>query len=126
MNDTRFNRLESRVEKLDDKIDGIKEDIGELKVDIRVFQEKVESHVAGDDKIIQTIVPTLHQFKSFVENDLSSIKYIVEVHKAKELTEKLREEKKKKIKSSLGIASVVVSLVTGVVYKLFQMGIIKF
>lgn len=126
MNDSRFERLEDRVEKIDDKVDNIREDIAELKGDMKLFSSKIERHVAGDEKIINAVMPTLHQFKLFVENDLGAIKDIVKMEEARQINEKLKAEKKKKLQTNLAIISTIASIIGGIVYKLVQMGLVKF
>lgn len=126
MTEDRFGRLEDRVHKLDDKIDLIKEDVGEMRGEMKLFSHKIERHVAGDEKIINAIVPTLNQFKLFMENDLETIKSLVKYEEARLINEKLKAEKKKKLQTNLAIISTVVSLIGGLIYKLVQIGLIKF
>lgn len=126
MNDQRSSRLEDRVERLDGKIDAIKDDVAELRTDLRVFTIQIEKHVMGDEKIITEIVPVLSQLKVFLEKDLPQIQSIIFKEEARKLLEKETLEKRNKQKVNLAIIASIVSITLGAIYKLYQMGIIKF
>lgn len=126
MEKLRFDRIEDRVEKMDDKIDHIKDELYGLKSDFKIFSHKIERHVAGDEKIITEIQPTLNDFRDFIRNDLPIIKELAKKELVKNEIDKMTTKKLHNWKLILGVVAAATSIVGGVVYKLFQIGVIKF
>ena len=65
---------EARFQRLEDKVDKVKEDIHEVKeqltaqiLDMRNHIEKVEEHIAGDNKIIKELEPVLAKLPHIVQ-----------------------------------------------------------
>jgi methionine synthase II (cobalamin-independent) len=70
MDETRFTRLEKRVDEIKDDLSEVKADvkitthtIDDLKTSFRDYTETVKKHVNGDEKIITEIQPIIEQFK---------------------------------------------------------------
>lgn len=70
MDDTRFSRLENRVDEIKDDLADVKAEqrvtnhhIETLNKNMEIHSELVKSHVAGDDKIITEIAPLIEEFK---------------------------------------------------------------
>lgn len=82
-----FDKLEARVEKLDDKVDVIKDNLTELRVEVKAYTQEVVRHVGGDDKVIVEIMPTLLTFREFCKEDLPQIKEILLERKANMIIE---------------------------------------
>jgi hypothetical protein len=122
MDANRFDRLEARVEKLDDKIDQVKLDLTELKVDVKNYAKEVKYHVEGDEKIISEIIPFIHSFNSFLNNDMPQIKQVILNEEARKIAQKESLIKKTNWKMN----SSILSAIAGIVYTLYKMQIIKF
>ena len=82
-----FDKLEARVEKLDDKVDVIKDNLTELRVEVKAYTQEVVRHVGGDDKVIVEIMPALIMFREFCKEDLPQIKEILLERKANMIIE---------------------------------------
>lgn len=96
---------ESRFQRLEDKVDVIKDEVAELKSDMKVHMAMVERHVSSDERIIQKINPLLDKFDEVVE--------VVEEHK---FDKKLRQKKMQAISKwtkRLGLVSVIISVIIG-------------
>lgn len=122
MDGKNLDRLEARVEKLDDKVDQVKDDLSELRLDVRAYAIEVKKHVEGDEKIISEIVPFIHSFNHFINNDLPNIKQLVINEEARKVLEKQSFVKKSNWKLNLSILTGILSIV----YTLYKMDIIKF
>lgn len=64
---------ESRFDKLDNKIEKVREDVSELKVDLKahiveskINMDVIRDHVAGDKKIINAIEPLMSELPDLV------------------------------------------------------------
>lgn len=117
-----FDRLEQRVEKIDDKVDQVKLDLTELRGDVKAYANEVKKHVEGDEKIISEIVPFIHSFNHFINNDLPNIKQLVLNEEARKIAQKESLIKKTNWKMNLSLVSAVI----GIFYTLYKMDIIKF
>ena len=116
---------EKRLERLEDKVDVIKEDVTELKVELRLHMEKVDEHITGDKKIINEITPLLsslpalidmaqdHQFKKKMMEEKEE-----EAKHSKILTE-AKNAKWKNVAIKVGIVTTIISTVAGIYYKLY-------
>lgn len=111
INHKQFEKLEFRVEKLDDKVDQIKEDIIELRGDVKMYANEVKKHVAGDEKIITEVLPTIRSINTILP-ELQ--KLVLESH-AKKISEKEQMTKKKKLKVNLAIVGSVVGTIIAIV-----------
>lgn len=112
MDDRRFERLEV-------KVDEIKDDVSELKSDVKVsfnrFSDRMDifaEHIQGDNKIINHIEPLLEK--------LPEISRIVEDYKFRDELKKRRMERVKKYSYYIGI----VGSITGIILTLQRLGII--
>lgn len=70
MDETRFTRLENRVDEIKDDLAEVKAEqkvnamsLHDLKEDIREQTKAVLGHVAGDEKIITEIAPIIEEFR---------------------------------------------------------------
>lgn len=82
-----FDKLEARVERLDDKVDVIRDNLTELRAEVKIYTQEVVKHVGGDDKVIIEIMPALQAFQIFCKDDLPQIKEVLLERKAKQLNE---------------------------------------
>lgn len=58
---------ESRFQRLEDKVDDVREDVGELRSDMKIHMKHIEDHIAGDKKIIDKLAPVLDKLPDIVE-----------------------------------------------------------
>ena len=70
MDETRFTRLETRVDEIKGDLAEVKAEqqinssrLDDLKDHVKEHTEAVRNHVAGDDKIISEIAPIIEEFK---------------------------------------------------------------
>ena len=98
---------EERFQRIEDKVDNLREDVIEIKVDMKHHIEKVEEHITGDKKIINEIQPLLAKLPGIVE--------IVEDHAFDKKLKKKRAETIKHYGSRLGLLSLIIGIVTGVI-----------
>ena len=96
---------ESRFQRLEDKVDAIKEEVSDLKTDMRVHMATVERHVSADERIIEKINPLLDKFTEIVE--------VVEEHKFDKQLRQKKMETVKKWSARLGLVSVIISVIIG-------------
>lgn len=108
MDAERFSRLENRVDEIKDDLADVKAEqkitnhhIESLKDHMQIHSELVKQHVAGDDKIITEIAPLIEEFKFQQER------------------RKRRIENLKLWGMRLGIPSVLIGIIGGVV-KIFH------
>ena len=116
---------EKRLERLEDKVDVIKEDVTELKVELKLHMEKVDEHIAGDKKIINEITPLL-----------SSLPALIDMAEDHQFRKKLKEETEEKAKHDkviteaknakwknraikIGILTTILSTVAGLYYRFY-------
>ena len=77
---------EKRFTRLEDKTHSIKEDLVELKSDVKHMNNIMESHVAGDQKIISQLQPLFDSMPEFCE--------LVKDHVYKKQYRKVAKEKR--------------------------------
>jgi len=97
---------ESRFQRLEDKVDAVKEDVSELKTEFKIHMAVIERHVSSDERIIQKINPLLEKFNEIVE--------VVEEHKFDKQLNKKKMESIKKWSARLGLVSVVIGILVGI------------
>lgn len=100
MSESRFQRIEDKVDRLDDKVDNLKVDMAEMRSDIKNHTKVIESHILGDNKIIDKIIPML--------DDLSEV---ANIHRFKKQKETDKMGKLKKYSITLGIISLTLGIV---------------
>lgn len=118
-----FDKLEARVEKLDDKVDVIKDNLTELRVEVKAYTQEVVRHVGGDDKVIVEIMPALIMFREFCKEDLPQIKEILLERKANMIIEnkvvKTRTATHQKVLIVGGVLAAI-STAVGLFFRFFQ------
>lgn len=104
---------ENRMDRLESKVDDIKEDVSELKADLKIHTVTIDKqlelfgeHVTSDTRIVKHIQPLL--------DDLPSIKAAVDEFKFERKLKAKNKERVKTVSSVLGV----LSLVVGIVYTL--------
>lgn len=109
---------EKRLTRVEDKLDDLKEDVVELKTDMKYLLPKVEQHITGDNKIINELAPVLEKLPTIVQ---IAEDYTYEKRKKEEKAKKRKErnEKWKSIATKVGLVSAVVGIVTGIVRTFF-------
>ena len=65
--ETRFQRMEDKIDSVKEDVVEVKLEVSEMKSDIKHHMQKVEEHVAGDKKIINEIQPILAKLPQIVE-----------------------------------------------------------
>lgn len=115
INEHRFGRLEH-------KVDEVKQEVSDLKLEIAVFTNEVKKHVAGDEKIINEIVPVLDQLKHFLDQDLPKLREVLIEREVKAHNEKSKILLKTKWKLNLSLIGGALSIL----YTLYRMEILKF
>ena len=111
VNEKHFDKLEKKVEKLEDKVDSLKEDVSVLSTDIKHYAEQVKFHVAGDNKIINEVLPTLKELNLL----MPELKQIVLERKSDEIQELKVDKQKNSLKTNLAIVSTVITVISGIV-----------
>ena len=109
---------EKRLTRVEDKLDDLKEDVVEMKTDMKYLLPKVEEHITGDKKIIYELAPVLEKLPTIVQ---IAEDYNYEKRKKAEKAKykKERNEKWKAIATKVGLVSAVVGIITGVVRTFF-------
>lgn len=100
IDETRFQRVES-------KLDELKDDMTELKTDFRIHINLVEEHVAGDKKIINQITPILDKLPSIME--------IVEDYQFTKVLKQKRMDSIKEVTTKLGLVGLVLGIIVSIV-----------
>lgn len=110
MDETRFSRLESRVDEIKDTVSELKanskvqnEIIKDLKDDFKEHTSLVKEHVAGDTKIITELQPLL-----------GTLSEIVDDYSYKKETKRRKMDKIKYYTARLGLVSLVVGVIVGI------------
>jgi len=94
--DIRFSRLEGKVDKIDEKVNQTREDMHEMRTELRVHTATVERHVMSDERIIKRVKPLLDEMA---------------------YKKKKKEERKEKLKTwsmRVGLIAASVSIVFGI------------
>lgn len=114
MDDSRFTRLETRVDEIKDDVAEVKAEqkvlttgLSDLKEHVKEHTKAVMGHVAGDDKIITEIQPIIEEFKFQQE----------EKRRAEE-KKKARDAKLKRWGMRLGIPATLISMM-GTIWKVW-------
>lgn len=97
--------MDKRIDRLEDKVDAIKEDVTELKSDMKHLMPKIEEHITGDKKIINHLAPVIDKLPSLIE--------IVERDQYEKMKRKERNEKITYWTARLGLISLVVGIGAG-------------
>jgi len=97
---------ESRFQRLEDKVDAVKEDVSELKTEFKIHMAVIERHVSSDERIIQKINPLLEKFNEIVD--------VVEEHKFDKQLSKKKMEAIKRWSARLGLVSIVIGILVGI------------
>lgn len=113
MDDSRFSRLENRVDEIKDDLSEVKAEqkvttnsLTELKDVLREYVQAANDHITGDQKIITEIVPIITELKPIVEE----YKFQKDL---KERTDKERDEKMTRYKhlaTKIGIPAVLLGM----------------
>lgn len=98
---------EVRFQRLEDKVDAIKEDLNEVKTDMKLHMQKVESHISQDEKIINYIGPVLEK--------LPQLTQIVEDYNFEKQLKERKKESLSKWTKRLGLASLIIGMAAGTV-----------
>lgn len=98
---------EVRFQRLEDKVDSIKEDLHEVKIDMKLHMQRVESHISQDEKIINHIGPVLEK--------LPALTQIVEDYNFEKQLKKRKKETLSKWTKRLGLASLLIGMAAGTV-----------
>lgn len=97
---------EKRIDRLEDKMDAIKEDVTELKSDMKHLMPKIEEHITGDKKIINALAPVIDKLPSLIE--------IVEKDQFEKMKKKESADKVKYYSSRLLLLSAIVGIGAGI------------
>lgn len=126
MEETRFGRLEDRVDSLKDDVAEIKvkqtlthETLCGLKSDFEEHVEEIRNHITGDNKIINHIEPIIGLLPTLSE---IAQQYHFEKLK-KDEAERLRKENMDKIKDVSVKVGLLGTLLSGVAYVLSKIGL---
>ena len=67
IDETRFQRLEDKVDDASEKITAVQFELKEARNDMKHHMQEVAKHVAGDKKIIDKLIPVLDKLPTIVE-----------------------------------------------------------
>lgn len=98
--------MERRIDRLESKVDAIKEDVTELKTDMKHLMPKIEEHITGDKKIINALAPVIDKLPSLIE--------IVENDQYEKRKKAEKREKLKSLTTKLGLLSLIVGIGAGI------------
>ena len=98
--------IENRIDRLETKVDDIKEDVVELKTDMKHLMPKIEEHITGDKKIINHLSPVLDTQPALIE--------IVENEQFEKRKKEEKAQKLKTLTSKLMLLSIIVGIGAGV------------
>lgn len=98
----RFDKLDNKLDKVTDDVIEVKMDVVEIKTLLKISNNKMEDHIAGDNKVIDQLVPILGQLSEMVQD-----------HVYNKTNSKKRSEKLKSVAIKLGIAGTILSMLTG-------------
>lgn len=94
-----------RIDRLEDKLDAVKEDVTELKSDMKYLMPKIEEHITGDKKIINALAPVIDKLPNLIE--------IVENDQFEKRKQKEKREKFKTLTAKLLFVSTIVGIGAG-------------
>ena len=98
--------IENRIDRLEVKVDDIKENVTELKMDMKHLMPKIEEHITGDKKIISHLGPVLDKLPALIE--------IVEQDQFEKMKKKERAEKRNNLITKLTLVSMIIGIGAGV------------
>lgn len=64
----RYDRLESKIDKVNDDVTEVKVDMAEVKNMVKNTNEIMSEHIAGDNKIISQLAPILNELGDMVQD----------------------------------------------------------
>lgn len=96
----------NRLERLEDKVDAVKEEVSDLRADMRVHMATIERHVSSDERIIEKIAPLLDKFDDIVK--------VTEDHKFKKKVKADRVASISLWTKRLGLVSVIIGIAVGI------------
>ena len=96
--ETRFQRMEDKIDSVKQDVTEVKVEVQEMKSEIKHHMQKVEEHVAGDKKIINEIQPLLARLPQIIE-------MAEEYHVSKKI--------KDRVLKTLGILGMLVGILAG-------------
>ena len=99
----RYDRLESKIDKVNDDVTEVKIDMAEVKTMVKTTNEIMSEHIAGDNKIITQLAPILDELGSMVQD-----------HTYNKIRKEKRNEKLKTAGLKLSVAGGVVGLIIGI------------
>lgn len=109
---------EERFGRLEDKVDHIKEDVLEVKSEVKhmneTFQKQIElvnEHITGDQKIINVLEDLIPDLKDMAIDHATAKRIIAE----KKIKREERLDKIKSIAAPLALISTVIGIIIGVV-----------
>lgn len=94
---------ESRFQRLEDKVDTLKQDVTEIKVNMKTHITKIEEHIAGDKKIISEWLPVVKLVPQLQE--------VIQNHNFQKELNKKRIALVKNISALLGILFGIIKLI---------------
>lgn len=97
--------METRIDRLETKLDAVKEDVTELKTDMKHLMPKIEEHITGDKKIINHLAPVIEKLPNLIE--------IVENDQYEKRKKKERADRIKALTGKLLILSSIVGIGAG-------------
>lgn len=106
--------MEKRLTRVEEKVDIVRDDVTELKSDMKHLMPRIEEHITGDKKIINHITPLLEKLPTIVEMAES---HQFEKMKRKEKLE-IRQAKVQWFKDTstkVGLFSLVLGMVVSVI-----------
>jgi hypothetical protein len=95
--------MEKKFERLEDKVDALKEDVSELKSDMKIHISKVEDRMLIDGKVLDQVGPLLGSLPILTE--------IAESHHFDKVLKKKRAEDIKFWGSRIGLISIIAGIV---------------
>lgn len=99
--------MEKRFERLENKVDALKEDVSEMKSDMKVHISKVEDRMLIDGKVLDQVGPLLGSLPVLTE--------IAEAHHFDKALKKKRAEDIKYWGSRIGLISIIVGIIVKVI-----------
>lgn len=109
MDEQRFNRIENRLDEVKDTVAEVKaeqkvhgEIIKDMRSDFKEYTELVKTHVTGDTKIINEIIPLLEPLRDMVKD-----------YAFKTEEKRRKNEKIKHWATRLGLITLVIGVLSG-------------
>lgn len=99
----RYERLESKIDKVNDDVTEVKVDMAEVKFMVKSTNEIMQEHIAGDNKIISQLGPILDELGSMVQD-----------HTYNKIKNQKRLEKLKTVSIKLSIVGTALGILIGI------------